>query len=519
MSKNKYTEYTQERTVKARYALLDGRRQGVLAIARECSALTIPTLLPPEGHVQGQELPTPFQSVGARGVNNLAAKLLLTLFPPNTPFLKLTVDDFTLEELMQDPEARAHVEEAFNKIERAVATSVETMALRVPAFEALKHLIVTGNVLVYIPDEGGMQVYRLDHYVVKRDPLGNVIEIITKEEIHPVALPDSIREQVKAKMDDPESTVEVYTHIKRDSKLWTVKQEVEGEIVPDSEGTYSLKACPWIVLRWTAVTGEDYGRGFVEEYLGDLRSLEALREAIVEGSAAAAKVLYLVDPTGTTRIQKVAKAKSGDVINGNAKDITVLQLEKYADFQVAKATADGIEQNLAQAFLLLSGIQRDAERVTAEEIRSMVKELEDSLGGVYSVLSQELQLPIANRIMHLLSKRGTLPKLPDKVVQPMIVTGLEALGRGHDLTKLLAFKSQVESSPELMSWINCGDLVRRIGTALGIPLGGLVKTEEQYEAEQMAAQQAALSQQMLPGMMQEMTKGVMTATAEPPRQE
>ena len=60
-----------------------------------------------------------------------------------------------------------------------------------------------------------------------------------------------------------------------------------------------------------------------------------------------------------------------------------------------------------------SGIQR-MQSATAEEIRSMVKELEDSLGGVYSVLSQELQLPIANRIMHLLSKRGTLPKLPEK---------------------------------------------------------------------------------------------------------
>ena len=47
------------------------------------------------------------------------------------------------EELMQDNAARAEVEEA-NKIERAVATAVETMALRVPAFEALKHLIITG---------------------------------------------------------------------------------------------------------------------------------------------------------------------------------------------------------------------------------------------------------------------------------------------------------------------------------------------------------------------------------------
>ena len=67
-----------------------------------------------------------------------------------------------------------------------------------------------------------MQVYRLDHYVVKRDPKGNVLEIITKEEVHPVALPELIREEVKAKLDDPDSTVDVYTRIIRTEKLWEV---------------------------------------------------------------------------------------------------------------------------------------------------------------------------------------------------------------------------------------------------------------------------------------------------------
>ena len=42
------------------------------------------------------------------------------------------------------------------------------------------------------------------------------------------------------------------------------------------------------------VDGEDYGRGRVEEFLGDLQSLESLTQAITEGSAAAAKVVFLV---------------------------------------------------------------------------------------------------------------------------------------------------------------------------------------------------------------------------------
>ena len=46
---------------------------------------------------------------------------------------------------------------------------------------------------------------------------------------------------------------------------------------------------------------EDYGRGRVEEFLGDLRSLESLSQALIEGSVVAAKVVFLVNPAATTK--------------------------------------------------------------------------------------------------------------------------------------------------------------------------------------------------------------------------
>jgi hypothetical protein len=69
-------------TAKQRYEKLQADRQHYLDRARECSELTIPTLIPDDGFESSSELYTPFQSVGARGVNNLASKLLLLLLPP-----------------------------------------------------------------------------------------------------------------------------------------------------------------------------------------------------------------------------------------------------------------------------------------------------------------------------------------------------------------------------------------------------------------------------------------------------
>ena len=500
---------------KGKWQKLNDKRSSVLERARNCAKVTIPALMPPEGADENTTLHTPFQGLGARGINNLAAKLLLTLLPPNTPFFRLQVDDFTLQE-MDAADQRADAEKALNKIERAVMGEVEAQAYRVPVFEAIRLLISTGNSLLYLPDDGGMKVYRLDQYVIKRDPMGNVLEILTKEQIHPIALPDEVREVIISELEESqrEEPLDLFTYIRREEDAkdkWTVSQQCAGHDIPKSEGTYPLDKSPWIPLRWTSLAGEDYGRGLVEEYLGDILTLEALTKAITEGATIAARVIFLVNPNGTTRLKKLAEAANGSVIEGNAEDVSSLQVEKYNDFRIAFEKSQEIKQRLSQAFLLMESVQRDAERVTAEEIRAMAKELEDSLGGVYSVLSQEFQLPLVNRLMSQMTKKKRLPDFPKDTVKPSIITGLEALGRGNDLNKLMLFMQFLEPiGPEAMQYLNISDMITRGGTALGLDTNGLVKTQEQVQEEQQAAQEAQMAQQALPGMAQEMTKGMVS---------
>ena len=361
------------------------------------------------------------------------------MLPPNSPFFRLAIDDFDIEQLA-GKEARGAVEEALSRIERASMQEIEATAVRVPVHEALKHLIVAGNALVYLPKKGGMKVFRLDRYVVKRDTMGNVLEIITKESVSPLMLPKEAQEII-ASADDYNSdsgakNCDLYTYVVRRDKHFEVYQEVKGFIIPDSKGRYPLDRLPFIPLRLTRIDGEDYGRGYVEEYIGDLRSLEALTRAIVEGAAASSKVLFLVRPNGTTKQSTLAKAPNGAIVQGDASDVTTLQVQKYNDFRVAQETAARITERLSFAFLLNSAVQRNAERVTAEEVRYMAQELETALGGVYSILSQEFQLPLVRLLLHRLESTGKMPKMPKDSIKPQIVTGLEALGRGQDLNKL-----------------------------------------------------------------------------------
>lgn len=487
-------------TASGKYSKAESYRRTFLDRARECAELTIPSLLPKDGHSSASRLPTPWQGIGARGVNNLASKLLLALLPPNAPFFRLSIDDFTLEKLTQQQGMRAKVEEGLNRIERSVMNEIESNAIRVGGFEALKQLLVTGNVLVYLPTEGGVRVFRLDRFVVKRDPMGNVLEIITKESVARMTLSQEIQESLAQEGESPDAAqgnVDMYTHVYRDGNKWQVYQEIKGKKLPGTEGTYPLDKSPWIPVRFTKIDGEDYGRGYVEEYLGDLKSLEGLSQAIVEGSAAAAKVLFMVNPNGVTDMAQLAQSDNGAFVEGVQSDVSTLQLQKFNDFRVALETVTTINERLSFAFLLNSAVQRSGERVTAEEIRYMANELEAALGGIYSILSQEFQLPLVKRIMYQMERAKKLPTLPDGTVEPVIVTGMEALGRGNDLMRLDQFISVVQQIPDAAGRINWADYLTRRGTALGIDMKGLVKSDEEVAQEQQQAQQMAMMQQAM----------------------
>lgn len=489
------------------YEQLVQDREPFLRRAMASSLLTIPTLIPPLGHTKSSDFSTPYQSVGARGVNNLASKLLLTQFPTNTPCFRLDVDEFTLAKLGAEPDKKALVDSKLNKMERSVQRKIETEALRVSVFEGIKHILVGGNALLYMPQKGGMRVFHLHNFVIQRDPMDQVLDIVVKETLSPRTLTAEMREvldtadgkakgasETKPAKADPTRTVDLFTHVKWTDKNWEVYQEIRGIKVPSSIGTYPHDTSPWIPIRMTKVDGESYGRGYVEEYIGDLQSLEGLSQAIVEGAAAAAKILFLVSPNGTTSMDDLARTESGGFCDGTAEDVSVLQLQKYNDFRVALESAAKIEERLSFAFMLNSAVQRAGERVTAAEIRFMAQELESGLGGVYSILSQEMQLPVVSRLMFRMQRAKELPVLPKGMVKPMIVTGIEALGRGNDLDKLDTFMSTVMQVPEATSRVNWSNYMTRRATALGIDTEGLIKTDDQVAEEQQQAQMAAMMQ-------------------------
>ena len=490
------------------YNKLSTGRSQFLRTAVECSDLTLPYLITDDlsSHPNHKSLVTPWQSVGAKAVVTLAAKLMLALLPPQTTFFKLQVRDDKLGEEL-DPQIRSELDLSFSKMERMIMDYIAASSDRVVIHQALKHLIVGGNALIFMGKDG-LKNFPLNRYVVNRDGNGNVLEIVTKEIISrsvlgfelPEPKPNAPNDEgVKSSEGDD---VEVYTHVKLDAKSgrWVWHQEVFDQIISNSRSTAPKSASPWLVLRFNTVDGEDYGRGRVEEFVGDLRSLEGLSQALVEGSAAAAKVVFLVSPSSTTKPSTIAQAGNGAIVQGRPEDVAVIQVGKTADFGTAANMAQQIEKRLSDAFLIMS--VRQAERVTAEEVRLTQMELEQQLGGIFSLLTVEFLVPYLNRTLLVLTRSGEIPKIPKDLVRPSIVAGVNALGRGQDresLTQFIMTIAQTLGPEAMMQFINADEAIKRLAAAQGIDVLNLVKTKEQMQEEmiqqqQMQAQQALVEQ-------------------------
>tara|TARA_Y100000401_G_scaffold87611_1_gene73090 strand:+ start:679 stop:2307 length:1629 start_codon:yes stop_codon:yes gene_type:complete len=515
-----------------RYNALASERAQFLDVAIACADLTLPYLMKQEGDTSTHNvMKTPWQSVGAKAVVTLASKLMLALLPPATTFFKLQVRDEKLGEGELDPTIRSEIDLSFSKIERMVMGYINSSNDRVIVHQAMKHLIVSGNSLIYM-NKDGLKNYPLNRYVLQRDGDGNVIEIVTKELINRKLVPGLPAKEVEPKPNSPSAggglnasstqvtgdDVEVFTHVKLDKKggRWTWYQECQDKVVPGSQSTAPKNASPWLPLRFVAFDGESYGRGRVEEFLGDLRSLEALSQALIEGSAAAAKVVFLVSPSSTTKPQTLAQAGNGAIIQGRPDDVAVVQVGKTADFRTAYEMAQQLGQRISDAFMVLN--IRQSERTTAEEVRLTQLELEQQLGGMFSLLTDEFLKPYLQRTLMVLQRSNQLPKLPKGIVRPEIVAGVNALGRGQDRESLIMFITTLAQTmgPETVSkFISVDEYIKRLAAAQGIDYLNLVKSVSDVEDEMAAQQQQATQQSLVDQASQFMNTPIMDPSKNP----
>ena len=498
--------------VAGRYMQLAGVRESLLERARDFAALTIPSIFPYQGTSETQEIPSPYQSVGARGVNNLANKLLLTLFPVSSPFFKFEVPESFTQKLQQEGEEgiKEQFEAKMSEMENIIQSDMEISSFRTPLFEALRALVTVGNFLIYVPPKGEPEGYAFSKYVVKRSNNGTVLELIVKNVVSREELPQVWKDQIDGAVasgtidaagvgtgSTKDKTFDIYTRVYLEDDKYVEAKFIHGLELEGSAASYKKDESAWLVLRWNGLSNEDYGRGYVEEYMGDLIALEGLSQAIQEHSAIASKTFGILRPNSSISPKDLVNVQNGGFVSGDPEDLMYPEVGKGNDMGVAQSTANQLTESISRAFLITQ--VRDSERTTAAEIRLLATELETALGGAYTLLAATLQKPLLMREISRLKKRKELPQVSDKDLSPKVIVGLEGLGRGTDVEKLMkATEALAAMAPvlQVIPDIDQNKLVQFIFNGVGLDTDEILKSEKTKAAEAQAAQQQQQQAQM-----------------------
>lgn len=478
------------------WARLDGEKQSVLQKAERYAALTVPTLMLPQGVTSDQdETAHEMQSVGAQALNHITNKVMLAMFAPSRPAMRL--------ELGPKAKAKAGAKDftaELAAIERDAASQLDKKALRPTLYRTIRLLVATGNTLQLRENET-MRSFSLRYYCVKRTLDGRIHTLIVREEVCADELPADVRDaagvQSKSYVRLNEQKVCYYrlVQLQDDGRYLETQWVDSANLGEEFESYYTAEDLPWDALCWSRPDEANYGVGLVEEYSGDFEALSTLCESVVDGAVVGTEVRWLVSPAGITQVDDLKNSKNGDVLPGRPEDVNAINPEIDKALDIALKVSQHWEQRVARGFLMTSALTRNAERVTAEEIRMTAMELETSLGGVYSYLSHQLQLPLFRWLLELAghSLRGT-------DIELVIVTGLAALSRTGDLENLaqaLDMLGKVAALPEaLQGRLKFDVLAQDIGAGFNVDLSKYIKDDATYQREQAQMRAAQMVQEV-----------------------
>lgn len=383
-----------------------------------------------------------YQEIGALLTSNLATKLARLLFPASTPFFRLKVGGSLVDEARKQGKV-AELTSKLAGLELDASQRLFRNAAYAQLILALKHLVVTGNVLLHRDSsDGSMVAYGIQSFVVKRDNKGRMLDCVLREftsvEALPLEVQAVLRQKDKAKYSRPEQIVEQFTRIQRkqlqNSAIYEVTQQVDTLDVGEPS-TYPDYLCPWQAPTWSLIPGEHYGRGLVEDYAGGFAKLSDLSEAAALYGIELMRVVHLVSAGSGTDIDDLAEAEHGEYVRGDPESVHAHESGDARKLEAVNAEIEGVFGRLARAFMYKANT-RDAERVTAFELKQDAEEVEHTLGGAYSSLSAAMQVPMAC-VLLVEENPAALAGLVSGDIRPNIIAGIPALGRSADIQNLL----------------------------------------------------------------------------------
>jgi len=344
------------------------------------------------------ESATLFDATAADAVDNLAASMYSLLTPPESLWINL------VRESDLSPDAD-------------VATAVLRAHLNDSNFYTTVHqcyldLVVLGTACLFMAENpiGADSAFSFTAIPMKD------IAILPGAVFHTTSLPAcdliekypnfvfpaNLRDSIK---NNPQTPIRlVQSLIGKDFTAWVdVGGDIENNIV--ARGTFETN--PYIIFRWSLVSGELYGRGPVLRALPDIKTANKVVELVLKNATIAVSGIWQADDDGVINLSNI-NLTPGAIIPKAVGSSGLTPLTSGSNFDVSQIVLRDLRDRIRHTLLAdRLGLLSDKE-MTATEILARNSDMVRILGATYGRLLHEFIRPLCERGLQILSRRGLI---------------------------------------------------------------------------------------------------------------
>ena len=347
------------------------------------------------------ESATLFDATAADAVDNLAASMYSLLTPPESLWINL------VRESEESPNAE-------------IATSVLRAHLNDSNFYTTIHqcyidLVVLGTACLFMAENpiGASSAFSFTAIPMKDIAIlpGAIFHTTSlpasdlMEKYPNITLPAHMKDTIK---NNPETPIRlVQSLIGKDFTAWIdVGGDLENNIV--ARGTFETN--PYIIFRWSLVSGELYGRGPVLRALPDIKTANKVVELVLKNATIAVSGIWQADDDGVINLSNI-NLTPGAIIPKAVGSSGLTPLSSGADFDVSQIILRDLRDRIRHSLLAdRLGLLSDKE-MTATEILARNSDMVRILGATYGRLLHEFIRPLCERGLQILSRRGLIDKI------------------------------------------------------------------------------------------------------------
>lgn len=178
---------------------------------------------------------------------------------------------------------------------------------------------------------------------------------------------------------------------------------LENNIV--ARGTFETN--PYIIFRWSVLSGEQYGRGPVLRALPDIKTANKVVELVLKNATIAVSGIWQADDDGVINLNNI-NLTPGAIIPKAVGSSGLTPLSSGADFDVSQIILKDLRERIRHALLAdRLGLLSEKE-MTATEIMARNSDMVRILGATYGRLLHEFIRPLTDRGLQILSRRGVI---------------------------------------------------------------------------------------------------------------